>query len=280
MQQVFRIESSHLTYHLESLGDLIFKTENGKYMLSPLGEAAVSMMQNVEEGYPKTPLRLTFLSKRWKVLFTALLMGLILTSAFCFFQYQTLSQLSGQYARIRAEHEMVLEALREALDLDNFILTYEYVENGSVASPFLISDSVASVHYPYTRSTYWYSIHSLTSNFTLEIEISFTNQLSPNAYLDIIVLKPLKEDCSSFGIVQTNASQQTYTGSCFGGVWLTRITQNGTYTGAILSRGQHAISIHTRNVRTPEELFVINYTMTIRIRSQGNYVPFFVRRGL
>lgn len=49
LQRQFRIESSHLTYHLEGLGSLLLKTENGKYALSSLGEAAVLMMKKVEE---------------------------------------------------------------------------------------------------------------------------------------------------------------------------------------------------------------------------------------
>ena len=282
MQQVFRIESSHLTYHLESLGDLIFKTEDGKYTLSSLGEAAASIMQNVEE-HPKTLLRPTFPSNRWKVLFSALLMALILTSALCFFQYRTLIQLSSQYTRLRTEHELIMEALRDALDLENFVLTYEYAENGSVASSLLtFNDSAPILYLPYgwlIGGRNWYSLYGLTSNSTLEIEISFTNPLPPNAFLDIMILEPSKEGGSSFGIVQINASQQTHKSFSFVGVWGTTVAQNDTRTGAILSRGQHAILISAPNVRTPEEFFVMNYTMTLRIKSQGNYVPFFAKMG-
>jgi len=282
MQQVFRIESPHLTYHLESLGDLILKTEDGKYTLSSLGEAAASIMQDVEE-YPKTLLRPTFPSDRWKVLFSALLMTLILTSALWLFQYRTLIQLSNQYTRLRTEHELITEALREAFDLENFVLTYEYTENGSVASPLLtINDSTRILYSPYGRligGRNWYSLYDLTSNSTLEIEISFKNPLPPNAFLDIMILEPSKEGSSYFTIVQINASQQTHKGFSFVGVWGTTVTQNDTRIGAILSRGQHAILISAPNVRTPEELFVINYTMTLRTKSQGNYVPFFAKRG-
>lgn len=49
LQKQFNIESSHLTYHIDGLGSLLYKAEGGKYALSSLGEAAVSMMKNVEE---------------------------------------------------------------------------------------------------------------------------------------------------------------------------------------------------------------------------------------
>jgi len=53
LQQI-NIESAHLSYHLENLGDLIKKTKEGKYDLSDFGQAAVSLMSQVEE--PKKPL--------------------------------------------------------------------------------------------------------------------------------------------------------------------------------------------------------------------------------
>jgi len=63
LQKAFNIESSHLTYHLEGLGNLLLKTEDGKYALSSLGEAAVSMMKQVEEP-PKTVSPLRFPSRK------------------------------------------------------------------------------------------------------------------------------------------------------------------------------------------------------------------------
>jgi len=77
LQKQFKIESSHLTYHIDGLGNLLYKTEDGKYALSSLGEAAVSMMRNVEE--PPTTLRFPFThSARARAVASALSIGLIL----------------------------------------------------------------------------------------------------------------------------------------------------------------------------------------------------------
>ena len=38
------LSSSHLTYHLENLGELLVKLDDGRYKLSGLGEAAVCTM--------------------------------------------------------------------------------------------------------------------------------------------------------------------------------------------------------------------------------------------
>jgi predicted transcriptional regulator len=55
LQEELRIESSYLTCHLESLRHLIIKNYDGRYTLSSFGEAAVSMMHDVEEGPIKIP---------------------------------------------------------------------------------------------------------------------------------------------------------------------------------------------------------------------------------
>ncbi len=69
------MESAHLSYHLENLGDLTKKTKEGKYDLSDFGQAAVSLMSQVEE--PKTPVTPAILQmpKRLKI---AYLLSLLL----------------------------------------------------------------------------------------------------------------------------------------------------------------------------------------------------------
>jgi DNA-binding transcriptional ArsR family regulator len=79
MLEAFKIESSHLTYHLDALGVLVSKTPDGKYRLSLIGEAATSMMYQVEE-IPKTPLHVPLLHTKSKVLFALLMVGLVLSA--------------------------------------------------------------------------------------------------------------------------------------------------------------------------------------------------------
>jgi DNA-binding transcriptional ArsR family regulator len=55
MQNLSNVNSPYLTYHLESLEDLISKTENGRYRLSNMGEGAVALMEKVEETPKATP---------------------------------------------------------------------------------------------------------------------------------------------------------------------------------------------------------------------------------
>jgi hypothetical protein len=53
--EALTIDSGHLSYHLESLGELISHTKDGKYLLSSFGVAALRLMTGVEELPPQTP---------------------------------------------------------------------------------------------------------------------------------------------------------------------------------------------------------------------------------
>jgi hypothetical protein len=97
MQRLLKIESSHLTYHLEGLGNLLVKTEEGKYALSLLGEAAASTIKHVEgspKAYPGAKLhfdhpRLSFPSlnkSRSKII--SIIGIVLLASSFLFFYFR------------------------------------------------------------------------------------------------------------------------------------------------------------------------------------------------
>ena len=109
------ISSSHLTYHLEHLGELVSKTEDGTYILSTFGEAAVTTMREVEEVpsiNSKNPLKLPLV---WKSLFAGFMIGLIILAGFSYTQYVAMEQISSDYDQlvldfnqVSSEHEKLL----------------------------------------------------------------------------------------------------------------------------------------------------------------------------
>ena len=48
------MDSGHLNYHLENLGDIVTRTKAGKYALSSVGKTAVNLMTKVEEQHATT----------------------------------------------------------------------------------------------------------------------------------------------------------------------------------------------------------------------------------
>ncbi|MCW4030805.1 MAG: winged helix-turn-helix domain-containing protein [Candidatus Bathyarchaeota archaeon] len=112
------ISSSHLTYHLENLGELVTKLDDGRYKLSTFGEAAVMAMRRVEET-PGTPqIRKLPFSLRWKSLFAFLAIGIIILATVSCVQYISLNQLSSDYQQVSKNYEL-LEVNFEQVSQEN-----------------------------------------------------------------------------------------------------------------------------------------------------------------
>ena len=108
MVETLGVSTSHLTYHLESLGELISKTEDGQYKLSTFGEATVSAMKGVEEVPEiKVKHRLS-LPFKWKTLFAGLLVCIVLLASITTLQYASLTQLASNQDSLRAENQQLL----------------------------------------------------------------------------------------------------------------------------------------------------------------------------
>ncbi len=107
MVELLGVSSSHLTYHLECLGELIFKMDNNNYKLSSFGLATISAMKGVEdpETEPKRHLKLSF---KWRAVFAALLVVIILLTAFSTLQYASLNQFMQRQSSLMAENQQLL----------------------------------------------------------------------------------------------------------------------------------------------------------------------------
>ncbi len=118
MLETLGISSSHLTYHLENLGELVTKLDDGRYRLSTFGEAAVMAMRGVEETPESAQKRQFTLSLRWKTLFGALMIGVIVLAAVSCTQYLALAQLSSDYQQMSDNYEQ-LDADFEEVSAEN-----------------------------------------------------------------------------------------------------------------------------------------------------------------
>ena len=85
MEEALELSSSHLTYHLDSLGDLVSKTDT-YYKLSLFGKAAVDMMENVENP-PNKPEHIPAW-KNQKTVFMLFSVALIIVSGLYLNQYR------------------------------------------------------------------------------------------------------------------------------------------------------------------------------------------------
>jgi DNA-binding transcriptional ArsR family regulator len=108
MLEELGVSSSHLTYHLENLGELVSKTENGQYRLSTFGEAAVSTMKIVEEAPAVPSKRHLALPFKWKTIFAVFLVLTMLLSTIAFVQFASFSQLSSEHELLKLEYDRLL----------------------------------------------------------------------------------------------------------------------------------------------------------------------------
>jgi hypothetical protein len=102
------LSSSHLTYHLENLGELVAKTPDGKYCLSSFGKATVSAMKGVEEAPELANRRPKRLARKWKVAFAVLMATVLLLSGFGVYQYYMINKLAANQSSLEAENQQLL----------------------------------------------------------------------------------------------------------------------------------------------------------------------------
>ncbi len=128
MVEYIGVSSSHLTYHLESLGELITKTDGSQYRLSSFGKAAVTAMKGVQEAPELETRRPKKLARRWKGVFAILMVIVLLLSGFGIYQYVTITQLAANQSSLEAENQQLLswgigagtvaDMLRDVVQLD------------------------------------------------------------------------------------------------------------------------------------------------------------------
>jgi len=100
------ISTPNLTYHLDSLGELVTKLDNGAYKLSTFGQVSISVLKGVEDVHSVKPKR------RWFVLdghavFGALLIVIMFLACFSAIQYNKNSHLFETQQTLYAETQQL-----------------------------------------------------------------------------------------------------------------------------------------------------------------------------
>lgn len=87
--ETLNIDSGHLSYHLESLGDLTVHANNGQYQLSSFGVAAVKLMGGVEEQSPVSSYRRFKLRRLFVKVYPVILVLALIGASFHLVTYAT-----------------------------------------------------------------------------------------------------------------------------------------------------------------------------------------------
>lgn len=108
MLELLGISSSNLTYHLENLGELVSKDENGVYRLSTFGQAAVGTMKLVEDAPVIQPKQRTALNRKWRMVTGVLLIGLIVCASIATLGLTTLNAALSERDSLQTKYNQLL----------------------------------------------------------------------------------------------------------------------------------------------------------------------------
>jgi DNA-binding transcriptional ArsR family regulator len=270
LQRAFDIESSHLTYHLEGLGNLLLKTADGKYTLSSLGKTAVSMMRHVEEPPNIIPLHVSLSPKKWKLLVVALTMGIILLSvAFCF-EYQNLSLPNNQSSSLLNKY-IVSGSVTTALATR--------LNETSELSEFKVTSFIMST----LGNARLYSFRSLADNSTLEIEMQVPASIEQGAGISLTVYADTIHPTVAYvGSLSNDSDPLSFNASqlvvewahSYDMIWSGAVTDRNRFSVLLPEAGSYYLLIEGPLVWIATDYHAIDYTITLQIQYQGYYVPF------
>ncbi len=119
MLEELAIPSSHLTYHLENLGELVIKEQDGKYKLSSFGNASVTMMHGAEEVPNAKSIRFTALPLKWKTFLVAFMIVVVVLASLSAVQYSSFSKLSNDFGLLKIDNEKLHAENQQLLSMKN-----------------------------------------------------------------------------------------------------------------------------------------------------------------
>ena len=246
--QAIEVSSSHLTYHLESLGELISKTDTGEYKLSTFGEAAVNTMRIVEDAPAVQSQNGKFKSLRWKPILASLIIGLVLLASFSVIQYNAFNNLSGEHSDLQARYEQLLSIssgtdkasrfLRDVieLDMDKYVQT---LLSNTVDNPPELDGLPQQIQR--------YSLVSADSR--LDVTFIFRNNVLSKYQLSVVEGSPIYARAQPFTVLDSakwllNKTMTSYEDVPYLGEIYDTLFQINTNTSSVqLTEGNHKFNI-------------------------------------
>jgi len=215
MVEELGVSSSHLTYHLESLGELIAKLDNGQYKLSTFGIATIGAMKGVEDVHEAEPKRRQVTSK-WKTVSVALLIAVLLVSALSVVQYISINQLSSDKQLLSYQNDRLLSYGMDANKVANFLenVTKLDVSNYTLT---LSHDAITTTFGDVAEESVQYLARSSYSN--LNLDLRFRNNHFNNYLMTMVESSPIFTQVQPNDVLQnakyTLSRYKAYSGDAY-----------------------------------------------------------------
>jgi hypothetical protein len=173
MVDTLGISTSHLTYHIENLGELVTKTETGEYKLSSFGVATVSAMKGVEEAPELATRQRAGLSFKWKTFLVGLIITVLLLSSVAAFQFINIGQLASHQESLEAENQQLLSWGVGSNKVTSFLQDIAQIDKNEYKITLLSNTIEYRSDIVSAEEIIRYSLTSSTSN--LDIYLRFRN---------------------------------------------------------------------------------------------------------
>ena len=217
MVEELGVSTPHLTYHLENLGELVSKMDNGQYKLSSFGLATVNAMKGVEEVHEGEPKRRTETSK-WKALSAVLLISVLILSSMVALEYYSINQLSSVQRSLSVENQHLMSYGMGADKVANFIQNVTKIDTRNYTLSLLSNNMQWRTDFGgVPEEIIQYSLTSSKSN--LNVDFRFRNNHFSRYELDMIESSPIFSQNPPNDVLQnakyTLASYKTYSGDAY-----------------------------------------------------------------
>jgi hypothetical protein len=235
---VISVDSGHLSYHLENLGDLIRKPQDGKYELSSIGIAAVRLMSGVEEHQThsfggESRVRLTPMN-----VYPLVLVGVLIAASFFFVNFTV---------PLRGEGRSTLPgAVIQVRPGETFAFNITLVYTSGMEYAVLTNNSLYHERPPpvstvtvWEEGAFWFD---LTSNATYSVVVTVFSPDGSNV-TGIEFYVPPEAPIGGLVVFRVNRSDvvrseyDSASGTQISGLGLTSLSKPGEYTLEIKNVG-------------------------------------------
>ncbi|MCL1977274.1 MAG: winged helix-turn-helix domain-containing protein [Candidatus Bathyarchaeota archaeon] len=240
------ISTPNLTYHLESLGELISKLDNGQYKLSTFGQASVSALKGVEDVHSVEPKR-RWLAFKERAIFGAMLIVIMLLASFSAIQYNQNNQLLESQQALYAENQQLMSWGMGTNKIANFLHNVTNIDIRSYTVTLLSNNLQWRPYFGgFSEEEAMYSLKSSVSN--LNVMFRFRNGHFSRYELTLIESSPIFTQnepnnliLNAHGIL---SSYKEYSGDAYLTDMLNLLSKVNTTQDMTVTEGNMKLSIH------------------------------------
>jgi len=194
------ISTSNLTYHLESLGDLVNKMESGQYKLSTFGLATVSAMKGVEDAPEIEPKRRIRLPLRWTAVFAVLMIVALVLASVTVIQYNSMNHISSKQKALAAENQQLLSWGIGTNKVANFLQNVTQIDTTQYTVSLLSNTLQYNTELDAAEELLTYSLTN--GPYTFNVNLRYRNNQFSRYQLDMGESSPVFTETQPDDVVQ------------------------------------------------------------------------------